>query len=382
MFIYLILILILLDTVHILTRKSILKIKHKTWKVDKSSSFIELDGLIEIINLDKKKEIMIPEFKIECKVLGKNNFDSLKQTINIKPLFDNLPNRVDQYWQAYILKSKHSFNVAIKLRLEEIQGLDIINDIENVWIDVKWVNYSPFGRFKFKDGFVVPIKYPAKSSFTKQISKKNTSFRTIPIKTHMLGVLDDPIKVVKKYIDSTVKAGDIITIGETPLAIIQGRYQHPSNIKPSILAKVLCYFFHPTSSLATACGMQSLINEVGPSRIILAWLIGMIFKIFMIKGMFYRLAGYQARLIDDITGTTPPYDQVIVLGPADPKKYCDRLALETGVEVAVVDVNDLGRVKILASSSGADNLLIYKALRANPAGNADEQTPIVIVRPS
>ena len=73
----------------------------------------------------------LKKFNYQIINFGKNNFDSLKQTINIKPLFDNLPNRVDQYWQAYILKSKHSFNVAIKLRLEEIQGLDIINDIEN-----------------------------------------------------------------------------------------------------------------------------------------------------------------------------------------------------------------------------------------------------------
>ena len=293
-----------------------------------------------------------------------------------------MPIRKDQYWQAYILKSLHSFNVEITLRLEDSQGLDIIEDIENIWIDIKWVNYSPFGRFKYKDGFVVPIKYPEKISSLKDISKKNTTFITIPIKTHILGVLDDPINVVKEYITSTVKPGDIITIGETPLAIIQGRYKHPSNINSGILARTLCYFFHPTSSLATACGMQSLINEVGPSRIIFAWVIGMIFKIFMVKGMFYRLAGDQARLIDDITGTAPPYDQVIVLGPKDPKTYCDRLAIEAGVNVAVVDVNDLGRVKILASSKGADNLLIYKALRGNPAGNANEQTPIVIVRRS
>ena len=52
-----------------------------------------------------------------------------------------------------------------------------------------------------------------------------------------------------------------------------------------------------------------------------------------------------------------------------------------GVDVAVVDVNDLGKVKILASSNGTDLFLVSKALEANPAGNADQHTPIVIVRP-
>ena len=78
--------------------------------------------------------------------------------------------------------------------------------------------------------------------------------------------------------------------------------------------------------MASACGIQSLINEVGPIRVFLAWSIGACFKVFRIKGMFYRLAGSQARLIDDITGTTPPYDQVIVLGPIKTSSFCESLA--------------------------------------------------------
>ena len=71
--------------------------------------------------------------------------------------------------------------------------------------------------------------------------------------------------------------------------------------------------------------MQSLINIIGPTRAIFSLTIGSIFKLIGIKGMFYRLAGEQARLIDDITGTTPPYDQTIVLGPINAKQYCDQL---------------------------------------------------------
>jgi len=52
------------------------------------------------------------------------------------------------------------------------------------------------------------------------------------------------------------------------------------------------------------------------------------------------------------------------------------------VPVAVVDVNDLGRVKVLASSEGCDEGLLLRALRPNPAGNANERTPLVVVRPA
>ena len=85
---------------------------------------------------------------------------------------------------------------------------------------------------------------------------------------------------------------------------------------------------------------------------------------------------------DSITGTTPPYDQTIVLGPDQPEAFCRRMAQTLGVAVAVVDVNDLGRVKVLACSRGCDEDLLQRALRPNPAGNANERTPLVLVRPS
>ena len=152
-------------------------------------------------------------------------------------------------------------------------------------------------------------------------------------------------------------------------------------VKPTWIARLLCRVFHPTSSLATACGLQTLIDQVGPTRVILAWSVGLALKIVGLKGWFYRLAGDQARLIDDITGTTPPYDQTIVLGPKGPVSLCQDAADALGVAVAIVDVNDLGRVKVLASSSGCDEALLHRALRPNPAGNANERTPLVLVRP-
>jgi hypothetical protein len=98
--------------------------------------------------------------------------------------------------------------------------------------------------------------------------------------------------------------------------------------------------------------MQTLIDVVGPTRVLAAWCGGLLMKLIGIPGGFYRLAGPQARLIDDITGTTPPYDQTLVLGPDDPSAFCQEAAAALGVAVAIVDVNDLGRVKVLASSAG------------------------------
>ena len=107
---------------------------------------------------------------------------------------------------------------------------------------------------------------------------------------------------------------------------MQGRYIDYRNVNANLISRLLCKGFHPTSSLATASGMQTLINISGPTRVIISWLIGGIFKLFGVRGMFYRLAGEQARLIDDITGTTPPYDKSIVLGPKDSQTFCIKAA--------------------------------------------------------
>ena len=61
----------------------------------------------------------------------------------------------------------------------------------------------------------------------------------------------------------------------------------------------------------------------------------------------------------------------------------ERVKAETGLECAVVDVNDkskyLGLV-ILASTAERLKSVITAALIDNPTGNAIEQTPLVLIR--
>jgi len=188
--------------------------------------------------------------------------------------------------------------------------------------------------------------------------------------------------VLKRYALPHVRPGDVVAIAETPLAVMQGRYRLGTTVEPSYLARQLCRVFHAHSSLATACGLQALIDLVGPTRVVWAWLGAMVLGLLGIRGGFYRLAGEQARLIDDLTGTIPPYDQTIVLGPEVSQVLVDQLAEAIGEPVVVVDVNDLKRVKLVASSRGVDRELVGRALVANPAGNGDEGTPLVLIRPS
>jgi hypothetical protein len=93
------------------------------------------------------------------------------------------------------------------------------------------------------------------------------------------------------------------------------------------------------------------------------------------------LAGEQARLVDDVTGTLPPYDQFIVLGPENSQALVNQIFQETGLKAAIVDVNDLKKVAILAKTADTSAEILNQALLRNPAGNAAEQTPLVLIRP-
>jgi len=161
---------------------------------------------------------------------------------------------------------------------------------------------------------------------------------------------------------------------------MQNRYIINYNLEIGIFAKILSRFFNHLSSLATPGGLQTLINEIGIMKLIYAGSIGILLKLIGIKGWFYRTAGFQAKLIDDVSGTLPPYDKSIVLGPNNLNNIISDIYQKTNIKLAVVDVNDLKKVDILGSHKNCDNEFIKKMLVDNPSGNWDEQTPITILR--
>eukprot|EP00246_Nothoceros_aenigmaticus_P004084 TRINITY_DN15422_c0_g3_i1.p1 TRINITY_DN15422_c0_g3~~TRINITY_DN15422_c0_g3_i1.p1 ORF type:complete len:269 (-),score=37.95 TRINITY_DN15422_c0_g3_i1:136-942(-) len=246
-------------------------------------------------------------------------------------------------------------------------------------LEIAYASYGPRGRILKSQYVVLPLQYPDTLP-DKPLWQRVNNGTVLPVHTHLLCHLDDPFEVLQTYVLPHAKDGDIIAIGETPLAIMQGRFRHPDNVRPGLVAKLACLLFHPTSSLATACGMQTLVDISGRLRVTFAVFVAAFARLIGIQGVFYRLAGRQARLIDDVSGTLPPYDQFITLGPVHVQATVDALKEKTGLQVAVVDVNDLKRVQILAASDGVDKSALEKALLNNPAGNADEQTPLVLVR--
>lgn len=326
-------------------------------------------------NRTRTLEIFIPEVSVEYELLSSQRLEGITVRTEVIPQHEDFPARTDGYWFAYIVKVGKATKAQLKI---DIKGTDLTG-LKSLWLKVHYITYGPEGRIPKTCHLIVPLKFPKPEAATHW--RENSVAHILPVPTHLLTPLDSTVDIVKHYVKPCAKPGDIVTIGETPVAIMQGRLRHPNTVKPGWLAKRLCYYFMPTSSLATACGMQTLIDVSGPWQVASAFLIGAIAKLAGKPGMFYQLAGEQARLIDDVTGTLPPFDQFIVLGPEHSQQLVDQIYQETGLKAAIVDVNDLKAVKILAATANTDLKMLTQALIDNPAGNADEQTPVVLIRP-
>ena len=350
------------------------------YKIKKKDNLNEIRIDFKIVNKSKFKETMVSNLNLELdffKSKGNEYFKNMDYEEDIYIYNGSRKENIKNYWPTTIIKSNSETFIQVIIKFN---NSDFRNKIKYIWLKVFWENYGHFGINNKKDCFLVNLD--SKKLKTKEVIEVpiNNDYDALAIRTDILGCFDEPLDTLINYSKGIVHKNDILTIGESPLAIMQSRYISPQNLEYSFFSKLLCYFFNPTSSLATACGMQLLINKIGVTRITISLFIGFLFKLIGVKGIFYRLTGSESSLIDDISGTVTPYDKSIVMGPKNAKLFCKNLSRYLNIEVAVVDVNDLGGVKILASSNKSVNKILKRTLKFNPAGNADEKTPIVLIR--
>lgn len=236
-----------------------------------------------------------------------------------------------------------------------------------------------FANEKFKD-----------EHFTLEEKRKKgkiNGVEKILIKTPILKEGDDIYKITDELTKDIRKKGDIITISSCVAAICEGRVITVDTIIPGPLAKVLSLFvshknvpFGGAAPLANPYAMEIAIKETGVPRIILAWIAGGIGKLFKKSGWFYMVAGPQSAIIDDPPAAIPPYDYAIIPGPKDSFEMSKKIQKITGMRAAVIDANDAGIAWAIGYTEGIDKEKLEIALSDNPAGNEDQQTPIIIVR--
>jgi len=213
-------------------------------------------------------------------------------------------------------------------------------------------------------------------------------YERIPIKTPIIKIGDDICEIADKLTKGIRREGDIITLASAVTALAEGRAKSVDVIYASPLAKLLSFFvkkdnypFGGNAPLCNPLAMQIAINEAGLARIIFSALFGGVLgKLFRKNGLFYRLAGPQSALIDDMPGAIPPYDYYVILGPKDSYKTSLKIKEMTSCDAAIVDANDLGIAWVVGTSDKSKAREIEEALSDNPQGNGDQQTPIVLLR--
>lgn len=209
----------------------------------------------------------------------------------------------------------------------------------------------------------------------------DTKVELIPIPTRILTHKDNIVDTVERYTKGKIGENDVISVAESVVAITQGRAVRPEDLKITRVAKLCCRFIPDHGSLASPHGMQSLMDVEGKWRVAGALLLGFLCKLVGINGIFYKWGGEQTALIDDVTGTMPPFDKHIVYGPKEPNKVVEQLKERLGCFGALIaDVNDLKRSRVVGESKGLDGQKAANLLIDNPFGNASQKTPIVIIK--
>ncbi|MDX9719190.1 MAG: tetratricopeptide repeat protein [Myxococcota bacterium] len=210
----------------------------------------------------------------------------------------------------------------------------------------------------------------------------------IPVKTRLLTEEDEAPKVIAEAVAGVARAGDVLTFASAPAAITEGRAVSAECIDAGLLARFLKRYvkkpaYNPHQSdapLASAVSFQLAIELAGAPRIVAAAAAGAAGKLVGQKGWFYTVAGDTIRMIDGLCGALAPYDFCVTPGPYDADCLAELICEATGHQAAIVDAHDLGLAWVVGASAGVDRAQVASFMVDNPAGNEDNQTPIILLR--
>ena len=212
------------------------------------------------------------------------------------------------------------------------------------------------------------------------VAEDDLGVTRVRVRTPIISLRTGLLEIVDEYTKDLRQSGDVLALSESAVAAGQGRILPLELVKPGALAKTLCRFVGALGPLHSPEGMQGAILECGRTRIVAGAVAGGVGKLLGRSGWFYRVAGPGAAMIDDVAACLPPHDHHLIFGPEQPNALSCTLATALGCDVAIVDANHRSGAWVVGASPGVDRAWLSSALADNPAGNEDEQTPVVIVR--
>lgn len=202
----------------------------------------------------------------------------------------------------------------------------------------------------------------------------------IPVRTQLVHPGEDLVAIVEEAIRGIARPGDVIAISETAVAIAQGQAVAAELVRPSRLAYYLSQRAGALATVSQPESLQIVIDQVGAPKVVFGAVMHVVGRIIGQRGLFYKVMGEAITAIDGYTGTLPPFERAIVFAPQNPDAFSESVKERTGIDCAIVDANDLEKAKVLGASAGVNRTNVEFSLLANPHGNSDEQTPIVVLK--
>ncbi len=218
-----------------------------------------------------------------------------------------------------------------------------------------------------------------------RIAVGDRQFDRHAIKTRFVNLGDDYVALVREYVLPFYQPGDILSCSEKIIALCQNRVVHEHEVRPTLLAKILCKFVHQTSAgpgAGVPYKMQFAINHCGAFRVFWAAVRAGFDKLRGVKGTFYRLTGPEVAGLDGFYGhDIEEYAHMGIRIPENPNGVCDEVYEKTGVVMMIVDANALaqevlGKASILHESIKT----LEKMIGDNPAGQEKQLTPFILIR--
>ena len=167
-----IIIIILIEFQHNLGPSSPLTIKPSSLHIKKLPNKISIDFLVTISNKSRKKEIMVPEFKIQNKLLSQELIQNVEVSQSILTEHKELTNRKDNYWQAYVAKSRSSTSIKANITLKTNKQSTDLSLIESIWVEIYWKNYASFGLLNRYEAFAIPLNSPIYTNASNTLTHK------------------------------------------------------------------------------------------------------------------------------------------------------------------------------------------------------------------
>lgn len=207
------------------------------------------------------------------------------------------------------------------------------------------------------------------------------------IATHFVEVGESYVELVKKYVIPYYKEGDFLSISEKVISLCQGRIVTLEETEPGLLARFLSRFASETDAgigVRAPRKMQFAINICGPWKVIWAAFRAGIDKLRGIRGTFYRITGPEVSGLDGFyPDNFDVYGTFGIRLPDNPAGVCDEIYAATGIPAMIVDANDFG-IDILGAGKALSHMTTQQltaAIKDNPAGQATELTPFILIRP-